>query len=50
MSTACSTKMLLGRTHAIHVRHFGFVRAVIIEHLAEQTGVSGIIFDQENLL
>ena len=50
MSTACSDKMLLGRAHAIDVRHFGVVRAVIIEHFTEQTSVSGIILDQENLL
>ena len=41
-------KILLGRTHASHVRQFCVVRALIVEHFAEQTGVSGIIFDQEN--
>ena len=48
MSTACCAKVLLGRAHAIHVRHFGVMRAVIAEHFAEQSDVSGIIFDQEN--
>jgi len=43
-------KILLGRTHAIHMRHFRIMRALIIEHLTEQTGVSGIIFDQKNCL
>ena len=48
MSTACSRKMLLGRAHAVHMRQFDVMRAVFVEHFAEQTGVSEIIFDQEN--
>ena len=34
--------------HAINARHFGIVLAVLIEHLAEQADVSGIIFNQQN--
>ena len=41
-------KVLLGRTHAIHVLQFGVMRAVIAKHFSEQSDVSGIIFDQEN--
>ena len=40
-------KMLLGLAHASHVRQFSVVRA-FIEPLAEQTGVSGVVFDQED--
>src|SRR5680860_278317 len=40
-------KMLLGLTHARHVRQFDVARALLVEHLAQQTGVSGVIFDQE---
>jgi hypothetical protein len=38
----------LGRTHAVYVRQFDIVRAVIFEHFAEHAHVSGIIFNQEN--
>ena len=50
MSTACSARYFSAVAHALHVRQFGVVRALLVEHLAEQTGVSGVIFDQENCL
>ena len=50
MSTACSAKMLLGLAHAIHMGQFGVVRALLVEHLAEQTGVSWVVLDQEKHL
>ena len=40
-------KMLLGLTHGFCVRQFGLVRALILERLAEQAGVSEVIFDQQ---
>src|ERR1019366_9421725 len=39
--------MFLGITHTPHVRQFGVVRTSFLEHLAKQTSVSGIIFNQE---
>jgi hypothetical protein len=39
-------EMLLGRAHALHVRQLGV--ALFVEHLAEQTSVGRIVFDQEN--
>src|SRR6202011_5562044 len=40
-------KELLGVAHALHMREFGVVRALLAEHLAEQTGVSRAVFDQQ---
>jgi hypothetical protein len=41
-------KIRLGRTHARHVRQVGDVQTLLAKHFAEQTGVSGIVLDQEN--
>jgi hypothetical protein len=40
--------MLLGLANRRDVRQFGGVRALIIDHLAEQAGVSGVVFDQQD--
>jgi hypothetical protein len=40
-------KVLLGLSHALHVRQFDVARALLPEHPAQQPGVSGVIFDQE---
>jgi hypothetical protein len=42
-------ELLLGIAHASHPRHFGGGRAAP-EHLAEQMGVAGVVFDQEKPL
>ena len=49
MSTIVLRKMLLGCTHILHVRQVGTVPTLLAQHLAEQQGVSGVIFDQEKL-
>jgi len=37
-----------GRRHqALHLRQFGLVQALLVQHLAQQAGVSGVILDQE---
>jgi hypothetical protein len=37
-----------GRRHqALHLSQFGLVQALLVQHLAEQAGVSGVILDQE---
>ena len=41
-------KIILGLTHALHVHQLGVLRSLFVEHLTEQTSVSGVIFDQEN--
>ena len=41
-------KMLLGLAHASDVRQLSVVRALLVEHLAEQAGVAGVVFDQQN--
>ena len=38
---------VLERMSALHVDQFDFVCSVLVEHLAKQTGVSGVIFDHE---
>jgi hypothetical protein len=40
-------KMLFGLTHTLHVRQFDLMRAWLTEHLAQQTGVPEVIFDQK---
>jgi hypothetical protein len=40
-------EILLGVTDGPHVNQFSIVSALFVEHLAEQAGVSGIIFDQQ---
>jgi hypothetical protein len=39
--------MLLGVAHAHDVRQFGVVRVLLLEHLAEQPSVAGIVFDDK---
>ena len=41
-------QMRLGRADARHVRQFGVVRALLVEHLAERAGVCEVVFDQQN--
>jgi hypothetical protein len=38
-------KVLLGLTHGFRVLEFGVVQALLVEHLEEQSGVSGIVFN-----
>ena len=38
----------LGLGQALYVRQAGFVRPPLVEHLAERTGVCGVVFDQQN--
>src|ERR1700683_2930337 len=40
-------KMLLCLTDALHVRQFGVLRVLVVEHLAEQSRISEVIFAQE---
>ena len=40
-------KMFLSIAHAHDVRQFGVVRVLLVEHLAEQSSVSGIVFHDE---
>ena len=41
-------EMPLGVAQTHHMRQSDIKRAMLVEHHAEQTGVSGIILDQEN--
>ena len=50
MSTIVLGEMLLGLAHAVHVRQLGVVRALLVEHLAQQAGVARIVLDQQNRL
>jgi hypothetical protein len=43
------SKNLFGATHAFRVHQFGVAQALLSQHLAEQAGVAGVVFDQENL-
>jgi hypothetical protein len=43
-------KVLLGLTHGFRVLDFGVVQALRLEHLAKQTSVSRIVFNQKKVL
>jgi hypothetical protein len=40
-------EMLLSLTHALRVYQLDLLRDLLVEHLAEQTSVTGVIFDYE---
>jgi predicted outer membrane lipoprotein len=40
-------EVLLRLAHGLHVCQFGVVRALLVEHLEEQTSISGVILDHE---
>ena len=42
-------QVLLGLSHALHVGQFGCCEPLLVEHLAQQTGVSRVVFDQKNV-
>ena len=41
-------KMLLGFAHTLHMRQIRAARFVLMEHFAQQTGVSVVIFHHQN--